>query len=86
MHSSPASQVKMCLVINKIDRLVLEVGMSAAEAAERLRAIVARVNGIVSAFTSEKYISDADAVLAAQEGPEARYGLCDKEGNQIQLT
>jgi ribosome assembly protein 1 len=71
----PALQVKMCLVINKIDRLVLEVGMSAAEAAERLRAIVARVNGIVSAFTSEKYISDADAVLAAQEGPEARCAL-----------
>ena len=61
----------MCLVINKVDRLVLEVGMTAGEACERLRGIVARVNGVVSAFASEKYISDADGVLAAQEGPDA---------------
>ena len=61
----------MCLVINKVDRLVLEVGMDPGEAYDRLRAIVARVNGIVSAFASEKYISDADGVLAAQ-GDAAR--------------
>lgn len=64
----------MCLIINKVDRLVLEVGMSPAEAAERLRGIVTRVNGVVSAFASEKYISDADGVLAAQEGPDAAAG------------
>ncbi len=56
----------MCLVINKMDRLVVEVGMSPDEAYERVKAIVGRVNMIVSAFTSEKFISDADGVLNAQ--------------------
>ena len=33
----PAPQVKMCLVINKIDRLVLETRLTPAEAYERLK-------------------------------------------------
>ena len=32
-----ASQVKMCLVINKIDRLVLETRLTPSEAYERLK-------------------------------------------------
>ncbi len=33
----PTPQVKMCLVINKIDRLVLETRLTPAEAYERLK-------------------------------------------------
>jgi ribosome assembly protein 1 len=59
-----AVQVKMCLVINKIDRLILELGLTPAEAYARMRGIVMHVNMILSAFRSEQHISDADAVLA----------------------
>lgn len=50
-------QVKLCLVINKVDRLILELCLTPAEAYDRLKAIIAHVNMIVSSFHSEKYIS-----------------------------
>jgi hypothetical protein len=59
----PLPQVRPCLFINKLDRLVLELQLEPAEAYERLAAIVAHANMIVSAFDSEQYISEADAVL-----------------------
>ena len=65
------AQVKMCLVINKIDRLVLETRLTPREAYERLKAIVAHVNMVVSAFSSEAFISNADAVLAAEDARAA---------------
>ena len=64
-------QVKMCLVINKIDRLVLETRLTPGEAYERVKAIVAHVNMVVSAFSSEAFISNADAVLAAEDARAA---------------
>lgn len=54
----------MCLVINKIDRLILELELSPNEAYTRIAAIVSHVNMIISSFESEKFISEADAVLA----------------------
>ena len=60
-------QVRLCLVINKMDRLILELGLSPQEAYTRLRGIITHVNMIVSAFRSEQHISDADAVLAHQD-------------------
>lgn len=56
-HVCPAAQVKLCLVVNKIDRLILELCLTPLEAYERLKAIIAHVNMIVSSFHSEKYIS-----------------------------
>ena len=53
-------KVKLCLVINKIDRLIGELKMSSTEAYQRLLTIVHDVNGVVSAFTSEKYIESQD--------------------------
>jgi len=44
-------------VVNKVDRLILELCLTPAEAYERLQAIIAHVNMIVSSFHSEKYIS-----------------------------
>ena len=63
----------MCLVINKLDRLIHEVRMTPAEAFDRLQSIVTHVNMIVSAFQSEHFINEADAVVAhgtalAQQG------------------
>ncbi len=61
------AQVRLCLVINKMDRLILELGLSPQEAYTRLKGIITHVNMIVSAFQSEQHISEADAVLAHQD-------------------
>lgn len=60
-------KVAMCLVVNKIDRLILELRLTPEEAYERLVAIIAHVNMIVSSFRSEKFISEADSVLAYED-------------------
>lgn len=57
-------QVRMCLVINKMDRLVHELRLGPGEAFERLQGIITHVNMIVSAFQSEHFISEADAFMA----------------------
>ena len=57
-----------CLVINKIDRLITELKLSPMEAHTRLQRIVHEVNGIVSAYKSEKYFSDVDSLLAGTGG------------------
>ena len=54
---SVSLQVKLCLVVNKMDRLILELCLTPAEAYERLKAIIAHVNMIISSFHSEQYIS-----------------------------
>ncbi|ONK80506.1 uncharacterized protein A4U43_C01F18560 [Asparagus officinalis] len=59
-----------CLVINKIDRLITELKLSPMEAYTRLQRIVHEVNGIVSAYKSEKYLSDVDSLLAATIGDD----------------
>ena len=59
-----AVQVQLCLVINKIDRLILELQLQPQEAYERIKGIITQVNMIVSAFESESFMSEADAVLA----------------------
>ncbi|RAL52122.1 hypothetical protein DM860_014949 [Cuscuta australis] len=57
-----------CLVLNKIDRLISELKMSPMEAHTRLQRIVHDVNGIVSAYKAEKYLSDVDSLLSVQTG------------------
>jgi ribosome assembly protein 1 len=57
-----------CLVLNKIDRLIYELKLSPMEAYTRLLRIVHEVNGIVSGYKSEKYLSDVDSVLAGPVG------------------
>ncbi|KAL9324786.1 hypothetical protein ACSQ67_005431 [Phaseolus vulgaris] len=53
-----------CLVLNKLDRLITELKLTPSEAYTRLLRIVHEVNGIVSAYKSEKYLSDVDSLLA----------------------
>ncbi|KAI4383724.1 hypothetical protein MLD38_009528 [Melastoma candidum] len=57
-----------CLVLNKIDRLICELKLSPMEAYNRLLRIVHEVNGIVSSYKSEKYLSDVDSLLAGPNG------------------
>lgn len=58
-------------MVNKMDRLILELRMTPQEAYARLQQIVMHVNMIMSGFESEHYISEADAVLAYEEAKEA---------------
>ncbi|KAI9082213.1 hypothetical protein K1719_035636 [Acacia pycnantha] len=57
-----------CLVLNKIDKLISELKLSPMEAYIRLLRIVHEVNGIVSTYQSEKYLSDVDSLLAGPSG------------------
>ncbi|KAG2443951.1 hypothetical protein HXX76_002290 [Chlamydomonas incerta] len=59
-------RVRPVLMINKLDRLILELRLSPEEAYGRLRDIVTHANMIWSAFASEKYLREADAVLALE--------------------
>lgn len=63
-HRFVCVQVKLCLVVNKIDRLILELQLQPQEAYERIKGIINQVNMIVHAFESESFMSEADAVLA----------------------
>ena len=47
--------------------MILELRLTPEQAYERMKAIVTQVNMIISAFQSEKYISEADVVLGIQE-------------------
>lgn len=61
-------KVTPCLVLNKIDRLICELKLTPMEAYTRLLRIVHEVNGIVSMYKSEKYLSDVDSLLAGPAG------------------
>ncbi|XP_031488495.1 uncharacterized protein LOC116256301 [Nymphaea colorata] len=65
-----------CLVLNKIDRLICELKLSPMEAYARLQRIVNEVNGIMSAYKSEKYLSNVDSVLAGS-------GEMGEEGHEL---
>ncbi|KAL2330541.1 hypothetical protein Fmac_018122 [Flemingia macrophylla] len=69
-----------CLVLNKLDRLITELKLTPSEAYTRLSRIVHEVNGIVSAYKSEKYLSDVDSLLAgASPSGEALEDYDDNE-------
>ena len=53
----------MCLVVNKVDRLILEMGLGCGEAYSRVMGIVQHVNMVVSSFESERWLSEADAFM-----------------------
>ncbi|UPQ98739.1 P-loop-containing nucleoside triphosphate hydrolase [Chloropicon primus] len=55
-----SEKVKLCLVINKLDRLIDELKFSTLETYVRLVTIIHDVNNVVSSFTSEKYIESQD--------------------------
>ena len=60
-------RLQVCLVFNKLDRLIIEMGYTPLEAYERMRNLLHEINGVMSAFVSEKFISQADTLLASAE-------------------
>ncbi|KAE8657296.1 putative DUF26 domain-containing protein 2 precursor [Hibiscus syriacus] len=68
LRQSWIEKVTPCLVLNKIDRLICELKLSPMEAYNRLLRIVLEVNGIMSTYKSEKYLSDVDSILAGPSG------------------
>ncbi|GAB2274506.1 hypothetical protein Dimus_009276 [Dionaea muscipula] len=81
-------KVTPCLVLNKIDRLISELKMSPMEAYERLLRIVHEVNGIMSAYKSEKYLSDVDSILAGPgpgPGPGPSGEVVDEKNYELLL-
>lgn len=46
--------IRVCLVLNKIDRLINELRMNPEEAYKHLNSIIERVNAVVSGFYYEK--------------------------------
>lgn len=68
LRQSWIEKLTPCLVLNKIDRLIYELKLSPVEAYTRLLRIVHEVNGIMSTYKSEKYLSDVDSLLAGPSG------------------
>ena len=52
-------KVKTCLVLNKVDRLIIEKEMSAEEIYLHLLQIVEQVNSIVAELISKEYLTQA---------------------------
>ncbi|KAK9869094.1 hypothetical protein WJX84_011258 [Apatococcus fuscideae] len=77
-------KIKLCLVVNKIDRLITEVRMSPQEAYERIKAVISHVNMVLSGFQSEQHISDSDAVLALSE--EQAHKRLEEEEQEEEVT
>lgn len=71
-----------CLVLNKIDRLITELKLSPMEAYNRLQRIVHEVNGIVSAYKSEKYLSDVDSLLGGASS-EVDQELVEEDDEEV---
>lgn len=59
-------KLEMCLIVNKLDRLILELELDPYDAYSRIVSIIGNVNMIVSSFESERFISEADAFLEYQ--------------------
>eukprot|EP00249_Psilotum_nudum_P018904 c27012_g1_i2 orf=142-3336(+) len=72
-------RVTPCLVLNKVDRLIIELKLSPLEAYTRLRNIILEVNNIINIFRSEKYISDVDSILERQLSTSVNGGEDDIE-------
>ena len=73
-------RLQVCLVFNKLDRLIVEMGYTPLEAYERMRNLLNEINGVMSAFVSEKFISQADTLLATSaEGVLAEMNLNDDD-------
>ncbi len=62
--------VRPCLVLNKMDRLIVELQLTPDEAHHRLKTIVESVNALVSTFHRSEFMANLDRELErrVQEG------------------
>jgi ribosome assembly protein 1 len=77
-------RVTPCLVLNKMDRLILELKLTPLEAYARLQSIIGEVNNIINAFRSEKYLSDVDSILTGPTTPISE-GLDSEDGHMMRV-
>ena len=78
-----AEQLQPVLLLNKIDRLILELQFSPAEAYQHLQRILEQVNAITSAlFTAQVYEEDAAADFEDEAGTDVDVegGTADDNG------
>jgi translation elongation factor EF-G len=85
-YHAAASQVKPVLFLNKVDRLILELRLPPEEAAARLSAIVSHANMVWSAFASEHFIRETDAVLAAEQQHAAAANTLADAGGEAAVS
>ena len=70
-----AERVRPCLVLNKMDRLIVELGMTPVEANRHLAQILEQVNEIQSSFlTADAMAADGRRAAAAEAAAEAEEG------------
>jgi predicted GTPase len=60
LKQARAERVAPCLVINKIDRLIVELGLDPEAAYERLLRIVDEANGVYAAMASAEFLAQAN--------------------------
>ena len=63
-------RVKPCLVINKVDRLIMEIKLTPEEAFQHIRQIVERVNALMSQLTNAETLAASNAGGAGGEYPD----------------
>ena len=59
--------VKPLLVLNKIDRLLIELKLSPVEAYDHLARIVEQANAIMASFSVEKYVLEQDRLYESSK-------------------
>jgi len=76
LKQSWGEKVRLCLVLNKIDRLVKELGKSPAEAYQQLTRIIEEVNAVIGGLIAERQLSPE-----AREVEEERHLFSPEKGN-----
>jgi ribosome assembly protein 1 len=67
LRQARAERVVPCLVINKIDRLIIELGLEPEAAYERLLRIVDEANGVFAAMASAEFLAQADDAAGTED-------------------
>ena len=67
LRQARAECVAPCLVINKLDRLVTELGLDADAAYARVALIVDEANAVLAALASAEFLAQADDAAEAAE-------------------
>ncbi|ORM39611.1 Ribosome assembly protein 1 [Babesia sp. Xinjiang] len=75
--------VRTVLVLNKIDKLILDLNMTPAEAYTRLRDLVDQVNALMFQLYNEYLNQNADDDIARVDTSTKKWFFCPSEGNVV---
>ena len=79
-------RLQVCLVLNKVDRLAIDLRMTPGEACSRLEAILNEVNSLVDTFASEEWMEKLDQEDAVEDGVVPEGGEEDLSGASPDVT